>query len=174
NQIRSEETFDVIELTGNQYTKSKPLVQVEATLSDDYYLKDMKPPIYGQYPLGGKYKIENRKEKEYGVPPKRAVPILAYYLSSAQNDVNQDWMKSNFPYFYNLPLLYKQDWVDLQSQILNDYVDGLIPRGSEAASFLDKDFYFMRYGKYTIIMQYILPGGVKGSSYQYDFKNNNK
>ena len=174
NQISSEETFDVVELTGNQYTENKPLVQVEATLSDGYYLKDMKPPIYGQYPLGGKYKIENREEKEYGVPPKRAVPILAYYLSSAQNDVNQGWMKSNFPYFYNLPLLYKQDWVDLHSQILNDYVDGLILRGSEAASFLDKDFYFMRYGKYTINMQYILPGGVKGSSYQYDFKNNNK
>lgn len=174
NQIRSDETFDVIELTGNEYTENKPLVQVEATLLDDYFQKDMKPPIYGQYPLSGKYRIKNRGELDYGVPPKKAVPILAYYLSSAQNDVDHGWMKSNFPYFYNLPLTYKQDWVDLRSQILNDYVDGLIPSGSAAASFLGKDFYFMRYGKYTVDMQYVLPGGIKGSSYQYDFKNNNK
>src|SRR5690606_36457071 len=121
-----------------------------------------------------KYRVSNREEGEYGIPPIKAVPILAYYLSSAQNDVEHGWMQSNFPYFYNSPLVYKRDWVDLYSQILNDYVKGLIPSGSAAASFLNKDYYFMRYGEYTIDMQYVLPGGFRGSSYQYDFKNNNR
>ncbi|WP_335966834.1 hypothetical protein [Galbibacter sp. PAP.153] len=174
NRIQSDETFDVAELTGNDYTENKPLVSVTATLTDDYYQKDMKPPIYGQYPLGGTYRVENREEDGYGMPPRKAVPVLAYYLSSAQNNVEHAWMQTNFPYFYNLPLIYKKDWVDLRSQILNDYVDGLVPKGSSAAAFLDKDFYFMRYGKYTIDMQYVLPGGGKGTGYRYGFKNNNR
>jgi|SRR5690606_22074929 len=84
--------------------------------------------------FGRKYRVKNREEGDYGIPLKKAVPILAYFLSSAQNDVEHGWMQSNFPYFYNLPLVYKQDWVDLHSQILNDYVKGLIPSGSTAES----------------------------------------
>ncbi|MCX2681998.1 hypothetical protein OOZ15_18750 [Galbibacter sp. EGI 63066] len=174
NQIQSDETFDVPELTGNDYTENKPLVSVTATLSDDYYQKDMNPPLYSHYPFGGKYTVKNREENEYGMPPKKAVPILAHYLTSAEYETNLAWMRNNFPYFYNLPLIYKKDWVDLHSQIINDYVDGKITRSHPAYSFLDKDYYFMRYGKYTVNMQYMLPGGIRGTSIQYDFKNNNR
>ncbi|WP_417443572.1 hypothetical protein [Joostella sp.] len=170
NRIQSDETFDLAELTGNEFTDNKPLVNVRATLADDYFKKDINPPLYSKYPIGGKYRLKNREESEYGTPPSRAVPILSHYLTSVQYGTDQGWKLTNFPYFYNLPLVYKQDWVDLRSQVLNDKVNGNI----QSFSFLDEDYYFIRYGKYTINMQYVLPGDIQGTSIEYDFKNNNR
>ncbi|UNY99051.1 hypothetical protein MQE36_01575 [Zhouia spongiae] len=174
NQAQSEEAFDLAELTGNEYTENKSLVEVTATLTDDYYKKDMSPPLYGQYPLGNNYKIITREEAQYGIPPKKAVPIVAHYLTSVQYNVNQNWLLRNFPYYYNLPLIYKQDWTDLRSQILNDWIDGNVSPSGTALQFLDADYLFMRYGNYTVNMQYILPGGIKGTSHEYEFKNENR
>lgn len=170
NKIESAEAFGLVELVGNEYTQNKPLVHVEATLEDDYFQEDMKPLIYGHYPIGTFY-LTDREATVYGIPPKKAVPIIAYYLKSLRQGKNHGWLLSYFPYFYNLPMIYKSDWKDLYDQIMNAYVENEISKDSPAYDFLGTDFKFMRYGKYSIDMQYILPGGIKGTDSQYDFKN---
>lgn len=99
---------------------------------------------------------------------------MSSYLTSVEYGVNSNWLLKTFPYYYNLPLLYKKDWVDLRSQILNDYVKGLILPSNPVIEIIDADFLIMRFGNYTIDLQYELPGGIRGSSEEYEFKNNNR
>ena len=173
NTISTQEAFDLVELQGVKYTDNIPLIKAESALSDDYYKIDIYPYLYRDYPLNGIYFITNRDVKELGVVPYKAIPLNSYYMTSIENDVNQSWTKSNFPFKYNLPLLYKQDWVDINNQIMNDYVDGKVGTASLAKQFLESDFLFMRYGPYEIKMKYCLPGGKKTTESVYQFKNNN-
>jgi hypothetical protein len=173
NTIKDHEDFDLVELTGNTYTENIPTISVEAVLEDDYFKKDINPPLYSQYPLGGKYKITNRDSEEYGVPPVRALPINTSYLSSKELNTNKDWTRTSFPYKYDLPLSYKEDWVDLQSQIANDYVKN--PYLSEnITQFLDENYKFIRQGTYKIRLKYRLPGGIDGSQATINYKNDIK
>ncbi|CAG0880215.1 unnamed protein product [Cyprideis torosa] len=52
NSIESHEPFDLAELVGTAQTNHVPLVKPEADLRDDYFRRDMNPPLYAQYPLG--------------------------------------------------------------------------------------------------------------------------
>lgn len=174
NRVKDHEPFDIAELIGTDYTGSEPLVSTIATLDNNYFKQDMNPPLYSNYPLGGVYSIINRDMEEYGIPPVKALPILSTYLTNLEYEVNETMLRTNFPYRYNLGLLYKQDWIDLQSQIVNDYINGLISNGNPVLDFLDEDYLFMRFGFYKIKLQYVLPGGVDRTSIEYKFKNPNK
>jgi len=174
NRVDDHEPFDIMELLGTDYTDNIPLVSVKATLKDRYFTADINPPLYAQYPLGGQYVFDNRDGQTLGTPPKYALPIISTYLSNLKYEVNEKILRTTFPFRYNLGIIYKADWVDMQSQILNDYVDGLIPKGSSLLNFLDKDYLFMRYGFYKTTLRYKLPGGIDGTSATYKFKNPNK
>lgn len=173
NSISDNEPFDVVDLTGSVYTDNKPLLSATATLQDTYFTQDINPPLYATLPLNGTYAIGNRDANILGIPPTRAVPISSYYLMNMQYNVNQATTRTMFPYQYNLPLLYKQDWVNIRDQIANDYVNGLVTQGSAAYHFLGKEYLFMRSGDYYIKVQYIMPGNKLGTQKEYKFKNNN-
>ncbi|MTH15809.1 hypothetical protein [Flavobacterium sp. LC2016-01] len=173
NTITSQEAFDLTELQGATYSDNVPLIAAQSKLNDEYYTTDIFPSLYRDYPLNGVYAITNRDTAELGVIPAKAIPLSAYYMSSLENDVNQSWTTSNFPFKYNMPLLYKQDWVDLNNQIINDYVNGDVNNDAIAKQFLNSNYLFMRYGNYEIAMKYNLPGGKKSSDYTYKYKNNN-
>lgn len=171
--ISDHEAHDLVELEGSAYSNTIPLLTAESTLEDDYFRLDINPYLYQNYVLNGAYGITNRDTDELGIPPAKALPINSYYLMSLENEVNQQWIRTNFPYKYNLPLLYKQDWVDMRNQIVNDYVQGRISGTHNAVSFLEKDFKFMRSGFYSVRIKYTLPGEKKVSEFIYRFKNPN-
>lgn len=174
NRIDDHEPFDLNELIGSDYTDNKPLVHIEATLNDNYFTIDLNPPLYGQYPLGGTYNFTNRDGSLLGTPaPKYALPIISTYLSNLEYEVNESTLRTTFPFRYNLGLAYKEDWVDLRSQIINDQTDGLIPSGNPVLNFLDESYLFMRYGFYNTNISYKLPGDLNGTSTTYKFKNPN-
>jgi len=173
NTISSQEAFDVVDLQGVNYADDKPMITAQSKLNDEYYLSDLYPYLYKEYPLNGTYTISNRDTNELGVIPAKAIPLNAYYVTSIQNDVNQSWTRENFPFKYNMPLLYKQDWVDLNNQIVNAYVNGETNTETIAKRFKNANFLFMRYGNYEIVMKYNLPGDKKATDYTYKFKNNN-
>lgn len=173
NTISSQEAFDMVELQGVTYSDNKPIITAQSKLNDAYYATDIFPYLYKDYPLNGKYSISDRDTSELGVIPAKAIPLNAYYMTSIENNVNQSWTKGNFPFKYNMPLLYKQDWVDLNNQIANDYVNGLVSSTSVANRFLNSNFLFMRYGNYEIVMKYNLPGDKKSTEFTYKYKNNN-
>ena len=164
----------MIDLQGNNYCENTPLLTSISKLNDTYYTVDMYPYLYKQHPVGGNYSITSRDTDELGLPPAKALPLSTYYLTSLENDINPTWLKSNFPFKYNLPLIYKQDWVNLRDQIVNDYVDGTIDSNNTAYPFLTKEYTFMRYGFYEILLKYRLPGNRKTTEYTYKFKNNNQ
>jgi hypothetical protein len=173
NTISSEEAFDLVELQGVKYSDNIPLVKAESALNDDYYTTDIYPYLYRDYPLNGIYFITNRDVKELGVVPYKGIALSSYYITSLENDVNQSWTRSNFPFKYNLPLLYKLDWADINNQIMNDYVEGKVSSTSFAKRFLNSKYLFMRYGPYDIKMKYTLPGKKQTTEFVYKFKNNN-
>ncbi|WP_422091814.1 hypothetical protein [Tenacibaculum ovolyticum] len=172
NRIEAHEPFDTAELLGTKFTNNVSLVSIEASLDDTYFTKDINPPLYEKYPMG-RYKVKKRDENVLGAPPKLALPILNTYLSNLEYEVNEKMLQTTFPFRYNLGLVYKEDWVDLRSQIVNDYADGLILNGSTILNFLDENYLFMRYGYYKTKLTYTLPGNIKGSSVVYKFKNSN-
>lgn len=173
NTISSQEAFDVVDLQGVNYTDNKPMIIAQSKLNDDYYATDIFPYLYKEYPLNGTYTISNRDTNELGVIPAKAIPLNAYYVTSIQNETNQSWTRENFPFKYNMPLLYKQDWVDLNNQIVNAYVNGETNTETIAKRFKNANFLFMRYGNYEIVMKYNLPGDKKFTDYTYKYRNNN-
>jgi len=173
NTISSQEAFDLTELQGVTYSDNKALIIAQSKLNDEYYNADIFPYLYKDYPLNGNFSINNRDTEELGVIPAKAIPLNAYYMSSIENNVNQAWTKGNFPFKYNMPLLYKQDWVDLNNQIINAYVNGDASTNSIAKRFMGANFLFMRYGNYEIIMKYSLPGDKQSNEFVYKYKNNN-
>lgn len=174
NTISSQEAFDIVELQGVNYSDNKPIITAESKLNDEYYTTDIYLYLYKDYPLLGNYTINYRDTDELGVIPAKAIPLNAYYMTSIENDVNQSWTKGNFPFKYNMPLLYKQDWVDLNNQIINAYINGDRNVESLAKRFLNSNYQFMRYGNYEILIKYNLPGDKKSNEYTYKYKNNNK
>lgn len=174
NRVNDHEPFDLVELLGSDYTDNIPLVSVEATLDDNYFTADMNPPLYAQYPLGGTYEFQNRDGTVLGTPaPKYALPLLSSYINNLEYGVNENMLRTTFPFRYNLGLAYKGDWVDMRSQIVNDQVDGLVPSNSPVLNFLDENYLFMRYGFYNTTLSYKLPGDINGTSTTYKFKNPN-
>jgi hypothetical protein len=173
NTISSQEAFDMTELNGATYSDNKALITAESKLNDEYYATDIFPYLYKDYPLNGSYSISNRETEELGVIPAKAIPLNAYYMTSIENDVNQSWTKENFPFKYNMPLLYKQDWIDLNNQVVNAYVNGDVSVEAIAKRFINSNFLFMRYGNYEIVMKYNLPGDKQAREFTYKFKNNN-
>lgn len=174
NRVDDHEPFDITELLGSDYTNDIPLVSVEATLDDDYFTVDMNPPLYSKYPLGGQYSFRHRDGTVLGTPsPKYALPILSNYINNLEYEVNDNMLRTTFPFRYNLGLTYKEDWVDIQSQIINDHLDGVISDTNPVLNFLDEDYLFMRYGFYKTTLRYKLPGNINGTSTTYKFKNPN-
>ncbi|WP_421498032.1 hypothetical protein [Flavobacterium columnare] len=174
NTMDSQEAFDLTDLQGTVYSEAIPLLTATSKLNDTYFTTDMAPYLYKAYPLAGSYTLRNRDTNELGLPPAKALPISAYYLTSLENDTNAQWLKSNFPFKYNLPLLYKSDWMDLRDQVVNDYVNGTITSTSLAYQFLSKEYTFMRFGFYEVNLKYRLPGDKKTTEYTYKFKNSNQ
>ena len=174
NTISSQEAFDLAELQGVTYSDNKSLMIAKSKLNDEYYATDIFPYLYKDYPLNNSFSISNRDINELGIIPAKAIPLNAYYMTSIENDVNQSWTKGNFPFKYNMPLLYKQDWVDLNNQIINAYVNGDTSVESIAKRFLNSNYLFMRYGNYEIVLKYSLPGEKQSTEFTYKFKNNNK
>lgn len=172
-KLKPYEGFELAELVGTKHTANTPLVTLMSTLTDDYFTKDMNPPMYAKYPLNNQYYFVNRDVSEYGSPPSKALRLMSSYLTSLEYDVDRTWRETTFPYYYDLPYFYKADLVDLKTQVSNDFADGKISNSHPAMSILDAKFYMMRSGKYPIKMQYVLPGGINGTQHTFNYKNPN-
>lgn len=170
SQLQTYEGFDLVELEGTTYTNDQPLMTTEAVLDDNYYVKDIQPIVYYQYPLFNSYYFK-RDTDVLGVIPKKALPIIGSYLEGLKYDTKLAERKILFPYIYNLPQYYEQDIYDINVQINDRWAAGLITNSDPAFAFLDKYYEFMRYGAYGTTLKYTLPGGIAPSTKRYNFKN---
>ncbi len=168
--IRDHEGFEFIELQGNEFTDNKALVVAESELKDTYFTTDINPILYGPYPEGGTITLK-RDTEIYGHIPKRALPLMGGYLQSLESKTRTNWRRTTFPYRYNLTDMYSIDFSDVLHQVLNGVTNSNSPYGNTVTSILNSEFRIMRYGEYSIRLQYVLPGGKKGSNTVFTYKN---
>lgn len=164
------EPFDIAELTGTQHTNDKALVDVAATLDDYFYKEKIHPLIYKDYPVNGEIYVTRKDAEQIGVPPIKALPIRTQYLNRLEENDYTGFVKQYFPYQYNLPAAYKEDFIDLQHQVINRYYNN--GQGGDAYKrFLNGHYPFISSEYYKIKMQYVMPGDVMGTSAIFDFYN---
>ncbi|MBC9932772.1 hypothetical protein [Chitinophaga qingshengii] len=171
-EVGSYEPFEPAELAGTAYTDYKPMVQPEAIMEDAYYREDINPLLYWNYPINKEIYLTHRNVEEWGIVPSRAITIMSSYLAAATNPEASPvpgLLQTRLPYVYDLPLVYKQDFTDLQYQLVNRYLG--TPEQSKYAYLIKAYYPFIRYGKYKVVYRYILPGGKKGSSKIFEYMN---
>ena len=162
------EPFDIADLAGTDRTENKPLIDVTAALEDYYYKEKVYPLLYSDYPVAGRFAVKRNDVEETGVPPARAIPVTATYLSKAENNDFTGIARYQFPYTYDLPRYYKTDFVDLQSQVIN----GLMSQGGDTyRKFAAATFPFISAGQYKINLQYVMPGDRKGTKASFEYRN---
>ncbi|WP_110049901.1 hypothetical protein [Chitinophaga sp. S165] len=163
------EGFEVVEMTGTNYTGYKPMVNVEAVMDDAYYTSDINPLLYANYPINNEVFITKRNTDEFGVTPSKAFIVMPTYLAEASTGKVTSWIKTRLPYLYNLPQIYAQDYKELQYNVTNRYM------GTEEAAkydyLINGRFPFIRYGAYKVKYQYVLPDGTKTSSAVFNYHN---
>ncbi|MDR2037829.1 MAG: hypothetical protein LBQ60_07895 [Bacteroidales bacterium] len=167
--ITDGEPFDLAELTGTGYTAGIPLVQAEATLTDAYFKEKINPLLYRDYPHAPGIRITHREPlEELGVPPAKALYVLNSYLTEIEYDNFSNFAKRYFPYIYNLPQAYREDFLDLENQAVNRYI---YQPSLKLLTLVRETYPFVLYGDYQIQLQYMLPGEVKGTKAYFDYHN---
>lgn len=163
------EGFDVAEMTGTSYTGYKPMVNVEAVMEDAYYVNDINPLLYANYPIDSTIFITSRNTEELGLTPSKALLLTPTYLAEASAGKVTSWIKTRLPYIYDLPQVYKLDFAELQYKVVNKYMGSL--DASKYSYLINGHFPFIRYGTYKVQYQYVLPDGTKTSSAVLNYHN---
>ncbi|MBF4516614.1 hypothetical protein IRZ71_09670 [Flavobacterium sp. ANB] len=169
----STEPFDEIEIIGNNKTLNIPLVNVEATLDDNYYKNYIYPLIYKGYPLESDFTFP-RDTNVLGAPPTKGIELLTWYQSDLTNNPKSSYLRERLPYRYNQPYYYKTDFTNLQYRVVNKYVNGQNPGMSERYNYIiNGTFPMIQDGNYNIKLNYTLPGGQAGTSSIFTFNKTN-
>lgn len=163
------EGFEVAELTGTGYSGYSPLVNVEAVMEDAYYTSDINPLLYSRYPIDDEIRISKRNTDEFGLVPSRAFIVMPSYLAEAGTGEVKSWFKTRLPYLYDLPLIYKLDYLDLQYQVVNKYLYS--DQRQQFEYLINGHFPFIRRGTYKVKYQYVLPDGTRTSNAVFDYRN---
>ena len=167
--IQPYEAFDLPEIAGCDYTAGQPLVSAAAILDDDYFKADIDPRNYQNYPLAGSIVLTNRDTSLAGFLPVRALTLSGTYLTELQNGISNGTAGTSLPFIYNLPMVYKLDFLDLQNQVVNRFL-GTSMQGKY--EYLINGYYpFIRQGNYKVQYQYVLPDGTKGSNAIFNYPN---
>jgi hypothetical protein len=167
-QVASYEGFDVTELIGTQYSGHQPLSAVAALPEDAYYKQDIYPLLYREYPIANEIRL-HRDTTALGFYPSRAMPIMSLYQMQAELSEPGGITTTRVPYIYNLPDVYHQDFIDLQTQVVNTFLG--TEQQSRYASIIMGGYPMIRAGNYPVTFQYILPNGKRGSSAVFIYTN---
>ncbi len=172
--VRESEQFDIVELEGNKYSGNKPLIIVEAVLDDNYYKDRVYQLIYENYPIESEFTF-NRDVKVLGIPPKKGVDILTWYVPYLRNNPTFSLLSKRIPFRYNLPYHYKRDFMDIQYKVVNKYLNNPTEYASEIQKYnylINGVFPAIWSGKYKAKMQYVMPGEkMFGTNAEFKYKN---
>lgn len=167
-QVATYEGFDVVELIGTQYSNHRALSVVAALPQDAYYRQDIYPLLYQEYPIANEIRL-HRDTAALGFYPSRALPIMSLYQMQAELSESTGITTTRVPYIYNLPDVYHQDFIDLQTQVVNTFLG--TEQQNRYASIIMGGYPMIRAGNYPVKFQYILPNGKRGSSAIFTYTN---
>ncbi|PKV49305.1 hypothetical protein ATE84_1326 [Aquimarina sp. MAR_2010_214] len=165
--VKNSEPFDEVDLAGNQYTEQKPLIRAEAVLDDNYYKNEIYPLIYKGYPLKPEFTVD-RDESILGIPPTKGMDELTWYQTYLEAAPDSHFLKERMPYSYNLPYYYHEDFIDIVYNIVNANLTNPNPKYDYI---INAQFPHIKKGKYPARYQYVLPGGITGTSSNVNYIN---
>ncbi|MBS9463143.1 hypothetical protein KIM67_12040 [Flagellimonas sp. 389] len=166
------EPFSTVELAGSAFTQDKPLIQFSAVLNDQYYKKDIYPLVYEEYPLDGDLTVP--RDASIGVPPRKSIQLSSNYINYASEGIENDFVKTYFPYRWHLPIAFYNDFRDLRYLITNRYMrNGITDQEKyEKYSYIILGrFPFIRKENYRVRFSYVLPNKESGNSEIISYKN---
>jgi hypothetical protein len=167
-EVGNYELFDVPELQGTAFTGYTPLISVSAITDDAYFQEDVNPLLYRNYPIEQEIFITHRNPDDLGLVPTKAMTLMSDYLASiTSKQPLPSELAVRLPYVYDLPLVYREDLDDIQYQVVNKYLD--TPLQSKYLYMINGYYPLIRNGKYKVAYQYMLPGGIKGTSVTYEY-----
>ncbi|MBO9202162.1 MULTISPECIES: hypothetical protein [Niastella] len=168
--VTGGEPFDLNELSGTEYTNNLPLAQPVAITDDAYFQAYIYPLNYKNYPVGGSIGLGERDTALLGLVPVRALPVSLSYQSLVQQGNFADPQVTGYlPYIYDLFRIYKQDFLDLQTQVVDRFLG--TSQQQQYEWLINGYFPFIRKGYYNVNYQFVIPGGIKGSSHTIPYYN---
>ena len=167
--VRADEAFDEAEVLGVETTQGKALVQLKATLEEDYFAKTVYPLVYEGYPFAG-LELTYRSEQPYGAPPYYAFAPSPYFLSKL-SDGTLNKQAYRFPFTFLASHVVFADFSDLQGLVVNNR--DLVGR-SIYERFALGTLPVLRHGKYKALVSYVLPDGTVSSTMPILYNNNLK
>ncbi len=157
--MKTEEGFEQIELSGNRFSGSQPLIRPLADLGNEpYYNETIYPLVYKEYPYGGNVCFE-RDAAHAGT-----IPDWAVYASELYAEKDRNF----FPWIYYLVPQYKADF----DQVLRGVAHAGISALPYHYAWLWKNFVPIKKGSYPIELRYVLPDGTVTSVRRAVFENN--
>jgi hypothetical protein len=166
-KVRADEAFDEAEVVGVEKTTGVPLIQLYADLKEPFFTETVNPLVYNGYPFGGTIRLKERDDKVIGVPPVRSVFAYTPYLGLISGG-GKPGASFYFPYSYEAGVIAERDFRDLQSQVV--YNHQTVSR-DVYLRFATGSLPVIKYGKYKVVMKYVLPNGTTTSSYDFYFNN---
>ncbi|MBW1295819.1 hypothetical protein [Aquimarina litoralis] len=173
--VNNSESFDLTELVGTKYSENTPLMIVEANLNDEYYRNEIYPLIYQDYPKRSDFTID-RDPSILGIPPSKGMDQLTWYQTYLSQNVNIDYLNERLPHTYNLPIYYKNDFVDIRYKVVNAFTRNPEAFQNQIAEYdylINGVFPYIKPGNYEAIYKYVLPGGIQGTSANFKYVNPN-
>jgi hypothetical protein len=161
--VTGPEYFDVVELTGTIRSQGKPLIQLEADITDnDYYNKTIHPLVYADYPIDGSFRINWRNTATFGVVPVKAMLIFQEPndLILSTNDIAAGAASVNASraaYTYDLPYYMDKDYREIQAQVVNRYINSAYV-SERIQKIMFTAYPPVRPGQFKYKLKYVLPG----------------
>ncbi|RPD42464.1 hypothetical protein [Chitinophaga barathri] len=155
--LNAPELFDEQELDANGNSK---LLQFEAVLTDNsWYQQYIYPYVYEGYPAAYFLTIQWRNTSTLGAPPAKGIFIRQVPNGLQLQPNGNNTYSGTTGFVYNLPHYIERDYLDMQSAVVNGYVNGFLPSLSPNQSHLvTTPFTPISRGAYRFRVKYVLPG----------------
>ena len=164
SQLKGVESFDKAEIPG---VGISGLLRMEAILEGNTWFNDYTYPlVYADYPLLGWMKVGRPDPLRLGIPPVRDI----YIDNVPAIDPHPDGIISATPFtnemlIYNLGPTVASDYYDMQRHAINYLIDHPGQLTSRLEALIVQPLPYLRYGRYRLRLQYIIPGTDKATSY---------
>jgi hypothetical protein len=142
-----DEPFDAAELDGSRYAMLKPLIHIQADLTDNAYYNDVIAPLI--YRNDSRRSEGNMTQKGSSFIQLPYSPELDYVNLTFTNNVTEQYLSYNMPYYYY------QDFKELQRRYVQQYLSG--SASPEIETIVKGMFPIIIRGAYKIKVGYCLP-----------------
>ena len=163
--VQADEAFDEAEIIGVIHSGGRPLIRAHAELREPFFTQTVYPLVYSGYPFGT-VRLTHRNDAVMGVPPIRSVFVYRPYLNLIAEG-RRPPQRFRFPFSFEASIVAELDFRNLQNLVHNPAV----PQAVRNRFWTTSQLPVIQYGRYRIVMEYVLPDGTVSSSTTFYFYN---